>query len=453
LVSPQWTALLSLCVSVTLTWGLASSTPAARANSVERHVAELDCRRAAGFESAGDEGDARKQYIGALEAEPSLACGASGLARVAAREASEAHLSSEVEAKRLCEVGEALQRAHRDSDARDAFKSAEEKNPGRRCASKGLDATSASVFSRASESAQEILPKVLLWALIVFVGVLIALVFVPLRVIGFLMSVFPFLRRFFGARLTVEDCDDSALDKKVGKALSAAVRERLQSFREEALDATQPAYGAEFATGNEELVDQVSGNSQLKNAFNKLSEANEQAKLLGALAELIVTVLPIARFTVAGVLLPPVDVPVAGAAGAQRSSAVSLFIERDSKLAGAVNLTGKAIAGDPGAADYVALAGPAAVWLQYELARQLSGAAVEADAAESYALVNEGIGYFYSGQPAQARLAFERAIQLSSRNWAARSNLALTIARAERDYARAVDVLRHALHDLIEEAA
>jgi tetratricopeptide (TPR) repeat protein len=134
-------------------------------------------------------------------------------------------------------------------------------------------------------------------------------------------------------------------------------------------------------------------------------------------------------------------------------AAATLSLEEDGRMAAAVHLTGPPLAADPSAADYLELVDPAAVWLQYEVARALKDRPkhrpqATAHAAESFALLRKGLDLHLAHDDQEARKAYEKAVALDPRNWAARVNLAMLEARVLNRYAVAVAMLRDALDDI-----
>jgi hypothetical protein len=140
--------------------------------------------------------------------------------------------------------------------------------------------------------------------------------------------------------------------------------------------------------------------------------------------------LPIRQLAVTGVLDPP----------APGGVITTLSLENSGRLEAAASLRGPPLNRDPTAGDYLRLAQPSAVWVQYEVARVLSHGQVAPDAAESYALVREGLDRQLAGQDRAARQAYQQALALYSRNWAAYVNLAVLEARLAGNFSGSIEV-------------
>jgi tetratricopeptide (TPR) repeat protein len=409
----------------------------------------VQCESAEGLAAAGALTEARALYAKQLESHPGLACAVAGIrATDKALQASKTSASEE-EARMLCARAKADLAAHRDDDAVTAFKAALEKDPTEEsCGAQGLLAESPHWLSRTAKNVENAFPSVLLWLGLVLLTVLLVLMTGHLKWIGPKFRGAWGIRSILRGRLSFADCDDSALalDMKVGKAFNAAMRERLQRFRTEALDPDQDAYGLDFGTGDEALAELVSGGGQLGSAVSKLGDASEHTKLIAALIGVLIAILPIKRLSVSAVAGPTHEDSQAGAS--KFFPVAKLFLERDSKLVAAFPLQGRALKATPKAGDYLGLSDAAAVWVQYEVARELSDSKLPLPDAESYALVREGLTYHDAGDDAQAEDAFEAALQRDRRNWAAHVNLAMTKARASQDYREAIEILRLALSEM-----
>jgi tetratricopeptide (TPR) repeat protein len=437
-----------------LSWAVLASLAAVFANgawAAGAKDAADPCAAPDVLAAAGESATARALYIKKLEAQPRLACAATGLGAIDARAKQSQTTSSKEEARALCGRASVHRKAHRRSDAIDSYKAALEKEPtADSCGSVGLREMSAGWLSRTSESVANALPSILIGLGLLLLAGLLVLMTGYIKWVGGLFRRIWGIRYILRGRLSLADCDDSALggEMKVGKALTAAIRERLQRFREEAVDPNGIAYDLDFGTGSEDLADIVSDSGQLSSALAKLGEASEHTKLIAAVVGGVIAALPIKRLAVSGVLGPAVV--TAQAANPRFSAAANLFIERGSKLVAALSLNGRVLEAQPAASDYVELCGPAAVWVQYEVARELSDTEVQYPAADSYALVREGLDYHYAGHDDQAEEAFENALQLDRRNWTAHVNLALTKARGALNYTQAVSILRRALTEMKE---
>jgi tetratricopeptide (TPR) repeat protein len=394
----------------------------------------------------GESTQAHALYLKALEAQPSSACAAAGIRDVNKQLRQDKLASSSEEAQAICDRASAYRHAHRDADAVDAYKAALEKEPAKKgCAAQGLNATSPKWSSRAVEWIGNALPAILVGLGVILLIGLLLLMAGYVKAIGQLFNLIPGVRYIMRGRLSLADCDDSGLgaELKVGKVVTAGIRERLQSFRDEATDPSGIGYMLDFATGDEALADIVSDSDQASSALDKLGEASEHTKAIAAIIGALIAALPIKRLAIAGVLEPAATSEQA--TGERFSPAAKLFMERGAKLVAATSLTGRVLAQEPAAGDYVQLAGPAAVWVQYEVSRELSGIELQPGAADSYALVREGLDYHLAARYGEAEEAFERALDRYPRNWAAYVNLAMTKARGTADYVEASLILREAL--------
>lgn len=342
-----------------------------------------------------------------------------------------------------CELGDAYLQLGDRGEAMTAYKAALGEEPRAACASAGISSSGASWPSSWITWFENALPPTL-----VTIGAVLLLLFLVMlggywRPLRSVLRRLPITRTVLSPRLTIGSVDDSAIDTKVGVAISAQIKERLQRFREEALRGSESDYELDQGTGEEEFADLVSGNSGLKNALDNARELSEQTKAVAALLDILYGLLPIERLTVTGALSPP---------AANRTSA-TLALEHDGTLNSTVKLTGAPCQAAPAGADYVALNEQAAAWVQFAVARTLASQPVSSDHAESFSLVQLGLDYELNGSYQQARTAFMAAVTLNSRNWAARVNLATIEARHGRDPQAAIEVLREALSDMTSRPA
>ncbi len=337
-----------------------------------------------------------------------------------------------------CELGDAYRRLDDRGEAMSAYKAALVEEPRATCASAGISLSEAPWPSSWISWFEDALPPTLVAAGAVLVLLFLVMLGGYWRPLRSVLRRLPITRTILSPRLTIGAIDDSAIETKVGVAISAQIKERLQRFREEALRGSESDYELDRGTGEEEFADLVSGDSGLKNALDNARELSEQTKTIAALLDILYGLLPIERLTVTGALSPP---------AAKRASA-TLALEHDATLNSTVSLAGPPCEDTPAGSDYVALSEQAAAWVQFAVARTLSSKPVTADEAESYALVQLGLGYELSGSYQQARAAFMAALALSSRNWAARVNLATTEARLGEDPQTAIEVLREGLSDM-----
>jgi tetratricopeptide (TPR) repeat protein len=421
----------------------------------------------------GEEKQARAAYVALLRRRPQLSCASEGLktinspaaekpsvcaqadrkfdrgdiagARVAYEQlgsdtkCAETGIAAVREVQRLCAQGKAERRLHRTDDARKAFEAALEKNPNARCAQHGIDSTRPFWLTRTLNAAPDVITEVA-----VALGILLAIGFLVL-LFGYIPRVyrrlvrFPIAGRVLSPRLSLGPLDDGALgDSKIGAAFAAQIKERLQRYREEALRADAPDYDLDFDTARDEFADLVSDSGALSKSLEKARDVSDHTKVVGALVDLLHAALPIPRLTVTGVCDPP----------ARAGAAATLSLENNAKLKAAVRLTGPPLTTDPTGADYLRLAQPSAVWVQYEVARVLGGRKLPPNAAESYALVREGLDRQLDGLIDAAQKAYEQALQLNPRNWAALVNLAVLEARRQGDYAHSTTILAEALDEM-----
>jgi tetratricopeptide (TPR) repeat protein len=353
----------------------------------------------------GEEQRARKGYVVLLRRDPQLPCATNGLTEINTDTTAQ-------EVKALCDRGDAYRRLHRDDDALSSYKSALEKDATRdSCGETGIDElNSPSTAGRWFDWIAAALPQYLLACGLALAALFVFLLsgyFGPMH--GLLVQR-PLLGRILSPRLNLEPLSDQS-DKKVGEAIEARIRERLTRMREEATRTQVPAL--DFGTPREDFADLVAGDNGLKSAVEKASEATgEHGKAVAAVLNLLYTLLPIRRLTIAGVVEPAVG---------PRASA-TLNLQNDGRLAAAASLVGP-VSKTPHAleaSDYLKLAGPAAVWVQYEVARTIRGSRdLGPDAAESYALVREGLDRQLEGNYPEALGLYDHALELDPTNWAA----------------------------------
>lgn len=389
---------------------------------------------------------ARRAYVALLNEDPTLQCALDGLTALNDKPDPP---SPEQEAQPLCDEAEAYIAAHRDDDAVEAYKEALEKDPSAdSCGAVGLEELSPWWASRAVDGGMGAVPKMLSVAGALLVVGLLVLMLGYTRVGARVLARTPIAHKILRPRLTLADLTDQAVsetdqglaDLKIGAALTARVRERLQRFREEALDEHGLTYSLDFGTSTQDLADIVSDNGQLRNSLSKLGDVSEHTRIVAAVVDALIAALPIKRFAVSGIVEP--------AAGPSASS--TLALEAGPRLINAVTLTGRMVPQPPvRGSDYLSLAASAAVWIQYGVARELSLSSLGPETAESYALVLEGIGlYEATGHDDEAIETFQRALALDSTNTAAMLNLAMAHARLKRDYPAAEAILSEAIDDL-----
>jgi tetratricopeptide (TPR) repeat protein len=397
----------------------------------------VSCASADALFEAGSVAAARGEYE---RLAPGGACATSGLVEIR-------------ELIRLCDLGHSDLRVHRKGDALAAYKSALAKNPNAQCAIAGVISASPDRFTRALERISTALPNVptalagLALLLVAVFATLVALGSVSYHGKRLRVDRIPGLRTLLRPRIALATISDEGVQWsteggqqwKVGASMTAQIKERLQRFREEALSGELPDNDLDFGSTNEAIAEFVSSDAGLQTALDKVGELSESTKVATALLELIYAALPIRRLSVSGVLDPP----------GTTSASITLSMESGSRLVAAATLksplldTAKATSGD-----YMRLVDQAAVWVQFEVTKALTGNKVALDAPDSYARLREGLDRYFAGEPIQARAAFEEALTLNASNWAAAIDLASTEARLAGSYPRAIEILERAIRDI-----
>ena len=359
---------------------LAGTTTAQQApnQASNQQKAPVSCSKANALLRVGEDAAARKAYIAVLEEEPSSACARKGFEKLKA--------SNPRSAAADCARGDAYWRADREEDAVKAFEAALEKNPQSPCAKKGLDEISDSTsFERHKEDIVNwaITALEVLGLLILVLFAYLLLGYVPILRVAVRHT--PYVGKWIGPRLSIEGFDDEAVEGKPGAPIAARIKERMHRMREEAVTEDGAIYGIDASLPREDFADFVSENGNLKNALEKASDISDQTKTVAALLYLAYVLLPIKRISVTATMEPP----------ASKGAAATMIIEQSGRLEAATTVQGPPLAtGEPGASDYSLLADPAAVWVQYEVARVLAKQKNENPAkAKAYALVREGLDY------------------------------------------------------------
>jgi tetratricopeptide (TPR) repeat protein len=334
-------------------------------------------------------------------------CAASGLAAV-------------TQVLRICAQGQVDLANHHKDDARAAFQSALAKNPNAGCASKGLTRASAPAAARMLDTSVSVLSYVAL-----FIGLLLGLAFLLLllghfpRVWRGLVRVWP-IRGLIGPRLSLDPLGDSAAGDtlRIGDAMSARIRERLQRYQTEALDPSHAVDDDIFrADPSDRFAQVVSASSTLQSALGEVRDVSEHGAFVAALLNLLYALLPVRRLSVSGVLDP-----VAAGGGA------TLSFQVGSRLSAATTLMPRPAPGDNDpAVKYMTLVEPGAVWVQYEVARNIAGDRARPGEAQSYVLLRSGLDA-QASDPAAAKTRYEEAIALNKTNWAAWVNLSTVTA-------------------------
>jgi hypothetical protein len=315
-----------------------------------------------------------------------------------------------------CASAIALADAGATAEAKAAYVKLLAKTPPVECAEAGLAALNdppQSWPTRAASWITDAAPTALALVLAVMLGGLAALLLGYVPPVRWLYRRTPGVRHILRPRLTIEDLDDASLGtEKVGHAMSGRIRERLQRFREEALDEEAHGDHLDRSGSNQPLFDTVSDNGALQQSLEKLSEASEQTKVIGALTAAVVTALPIPRYKLTGVIEPSrANVPMA-----------TVALERNGRLLGTIAVDLPALPEKPPGGEYLRLCDASAVWVQYHVAGDLSGDAPDPRRAESYAWVRAGLDLVHANKPERALGAFDAAIEEHASNWAAHVN-------------------------------
>jgi tetratricopeptide (TPR) repeat protein len=344
------------------------------------------------------------------------------------------------EVSALCTRAATLRDAGEESDAVATYKSALEKDPRSDCAAAGLRDGPPTTIASVLDDIVAFLPQLLLGAALVALALFCVLLLGHIRWMHRRLVRIPGLGRMLSPRLTLTAIGDGS-GHGVGPTIDARMKKHIAESRRLAFLREGPAYEMDFSTPAEDFADLVAGDSGLKSALEKASESSDQLKIVAALLTLMYTLLPTQRLTVAGIL-EPVTGPCASA---------TLNLDEGGRPVAAATLRGSEPQSGTAlsAADFVGLAEPAAVWVQYEVARAIRGDIDRGpDAAVSYALVREGLEKQRDGDVAGARSKFEQARELDGRNWAASLNLAMTEARMAKDYTRAIEILDSAFQEI-----
>lgn len=340
-----------------------------------------------------------------------------------------------------CARGQSYLSVHRNEDATEAFKAGLEENPVAPCALKGLEEAGPSWETRVIGEITGSIPDVLVACGLALLAVFAFLLLGYQKHLGPRMRRIWGLRRLLSPRLTIGVLADEAAEGKPGAPFTARIKDRLRRARDEAESENASEYNLDFGTPGEEFVDIVSGSGGLKSALEKASEVSDQTKIVGAVLNIAYSLLPIPRFAVSGAAEPP----------SKTGAAATLILERDATLEAAITVHERGrTGGKPTPSDYVHLADPAAVWIQYEIARVLDSKVVELDAAESWLLVRKGLDHYAREEVGQARASFREAIHLNRRNWAAVLGVAMTEARLGRRFDQSITLLGEALTEMRE---
>jgi tetratricopeptide (TPR) repeat protein len=434
------------------------------------------CASAEALVKAGEPKEARKEYIKVLNANPSSDCATEGLtklnkpkpeascaaadtafkngdldlARTKYKEAGgkcgEAGVAAVAEVELLCAQAARYEELDRDDDAVTTYKKVLEKSPNAGCVNE-------EVFDEAWVTSATDWVSDNWWRVLLALG-LAGLILVPLArapAINRRLMRLPLVGRLFSPRLAFDPIDSDSVDPKAGTALQGRIAERLQAYNAAARATELSADELDQATPREEFADLVAADRGIRSAFTKVTESSDQAKFAGALFEFVLALLPRRKLGITAVLEPP----------ATRVGA-SFSLDGDGRVLASTTLAGRELDQAAVSADYLELAEPAAVWIQYETARAVNGGEVGPDEAESHAFLRKGLAYQLAAERAsadastrdenlrEARRAYEEARRLNPRNWAARVNLAVLEARLARDFRGSIRTLRYAIEDMRE---
>jgi tetratricopeptide (TPR) repeat protein len=372
-----------------------------------------------------------------------------------------------------CKLAEALQEAGDSTDVVAAFKAELEANPESPCASEGLkkalEAGGPNPITSTVEDITGSIPTILVIVDLLIIACFVFLMLGYIQPLNRQMQRVPIISFILRPRLSFESIVDVAVGGAPGEAILARIKELLGRMRDEDLEAKTSEYDLDLGSPQEEFADLVSkSGGGLKSSLENASDISDQTKIVAALLQVVYGLLPISRYEISGSLQPPT----------MSGAAVTLLLERNARPVTAVTLhspppvakvgaKGKgadmveaAKDSEPKASDYAQLADPAAVWIQFEVARSLSGKAPKRGATESHALVREGID-FYSALDnlAAARACFEKAIRLDRENWSAYACLTVAEARSGEDFDAAIkrateglDAMRNAAEEAKREA-
>lgn len=373
--------------------------------------------RALAFLKATDE--AREAYAVLVAQNPRLRCARVGLTAIADPPVKD---KTAEEVADLCARGAVYAANGRGEDAQKAYDAALEKDSGAYCAVKGV---SRSWPSKAADWIVDALPRILLLLGALMLAGFLLLLFGYWRPMArFYLWLWP-VRHLMRPRVSLSGIDDSCLgDKKVGVAMVGRIREQLQRFRDEANEVERGVgYKLDVGSSEQVLADDVARDGHLRSAINKLGEASDQTALIAAVLNVLFAALPIKRLSVAGVIEP--------AQGTVPSA--TLTLNSGSRLAGSVVLEDTSCPAEPKAGDYMRLCDSAAVWVQYQVARELRHGRSDPHEAESYAYMQSGLELLKADRTYEAIAAFDAAIELQPDNWAAHTSLAAAYLRVQHD--------------------
>lgn len=224
------------------------------------------------------------------------------------------------------------------------------------------------------------------------------------RVVGAI----PAVRRARQPQLRVEAFDGGAVEGGAGAWLVAALR---------------GAMPRQIAMGVGDDLAHVDGRSELVRALSGLKQVSPAAGLVLGAVSAAGAILPRNSFVLSGALQPDTGDGVG----------LALLLQRGSTVEGVVTLTPGALtpgqhpaAATPASggapAELARLVEPAASWVQYCITRALDGSTAIASDGEGFVLFREGVRCEQE-DPIQARLLYQRALELDPTNAGALANL------------------------------
>jgi tetratricopeptide (TPR) repeat protein len=340
-----------------------------------------------------------------------------------------------------CRSGAALLAAGEKAQAEKIFVQVLQAHPAAVCASdalKKINAPSGTSFGDVADDVANWIPKLLILLLAavaaVFVG---AIVLGRIGVIRRLMLRIPYVGDLVAPRLSIAAFDDSCLGDtaKVGEALAARTKAWYQHYRQ-ALDDTS-GYDLDYGSSSEAFADIVSGTSGFEDAIDKAKDISDQSKTVAALLGVLYALLPIRKISIAAVL----------DTGTTNAVSATLTLQDGNRQAAAATLSASASA-SPTLVEYSRLARPSALWIHYETARLRTTEELGPDAAASFAFLREGLDRQFEGKVDLAKLAYERALRIDPKNWAARLNLAQLKRRTPAEIPAAIELVRGTLSEM-----
>jgi tetratricopeptide (TPR) repeat protein len=277
-------------------------------------------------------------------------------------------------------------------------------------------------------------PKVLL-----ALGGLAVAVFV---IVGFCLLVYAAAIRLVRPSLVIKPFVDTGVEAKVGSVVAALVEEQLVDLARKGQQSGD-AYQLDLVVANVELL---ARDEHLATAVSGLADVS-QLKVVVAVLSLVDRVFGRRSLVAEGELMPD----------GQKGSGLVLALYRHNELRARdahwspppqqrhLLPHRKPTNDSPDPEPYYRLAPPAASWVQFEAARSLSShVALMTDHAESFRLLATGLAQHRAEKIQAAASAYARALSVDPGNVAALVNLAMLLARYERNYRAALMLLRHA---------